>query len=277
MSGRAVVACTVAIAASLAWAEPPPPAPEILRRAFDVRYACALSGVIEIETRRGVATSQRRRMEVASKAIRGRLHTYAVFREPPHVRGMAFLGIEAERAGRSDERFVYLPSLRKIRRVSGSQSDDAFLGTDLSYQDFERQREARYDVSLVGSAAAGEEPTWIVAARPRDAAPYERIEHTISERDYAILETRYFKRDAERAYKHMSMERRRIVERGDCRVPTRIRIEDAERGTSTVLEVAALALDAELPDDLFSMVALETKRRVPLSSRSVAPAAESRR
>ena len=145
-------------AASAAFAGAPEASPgAVLQRAFDVRYECTITGVIEIETRKGQTAAQRRRMDIATKSIEGRLHTYAVFREPPHVRGMAFLGIESKRAGRSDERFVYLPSLRKIRRVSASQSDDAFLGTDLSYQDFERQREESYAVSLQGEATVGGE------------------------------------------------------------------------------------------------------------------------
>lgn len=235
----------------------------LLQRAFDTRYECTVTGVIEIETRKGESAAQRRRMDVATKSIEGRLHTYAVFREPPHVRGVAFLGIEAKESGRSEERFVYLPSLRKIRRVSGSQSDDAFLGTDLSYHDFERQRESTFEVSLGGEARVGGEAAWVVVARPRRPTGYERVEHTIAQRDFAILATRYFRRGSALAFKQLAMDRGRMIERGGCRVPTRIRVEDVQRGTSTVLDVTTITLNAELPDDLFSMVALETKRPVP--------------
>ncbi len=249
---------------SLGRADPAPITPaQIIQRAFDARYECAVTGVIEIETRKGESSAQRRRMDVASKSIAGRLHTYAVFREPPHVRGVAFLGIEAQSSDTSEERFVYLPSLRKIRRVSGSQSDDAFLGTDLSYHDFERQREASFDVAIIASAQLGSDQAWIISATPHSPTGYERVEHTIALKDYAILETRYFKRGAETPYKRLSMERARMVECGTCRVPTRIRVVDAQRGTSTVLDISKLTLNAELPDDLFSMTALETKRPVP--------------
>jgi len=238
-------------------------AAEILQRAFDARYGCTITGMIEIDTRKGNATAQKRRMSVATKAIDGRLHTYAVFREPPHVRGVAFLGIEARESGRSEERFVYLPSLRKIRRVSGSQSEDAFLGTDLSYHDFERQREANFEVSLGGETQVAGEAAWIVVAKPRGSAGYERVEHSVSIADYAILGTRYFKRGSDNAYKLLVMDRDHIAPRGECRVPRRIRVEDRQRGTSTTLEVATLTLDADLPNDLFSLVALETKRPIP--------------
>lgn len=240
-----------------------PAADEILERAFGTRYDCTITGVIEIETRKGEQMAMKRRMEVATKSIGSRLHTYAVFREPQYVRGMAFLGIEAEKDGRSEERFVYLPSLRKIRRVSGSQSDDAFLGTDLSYQDFERQRRLNFRVALAEERTVGDESAWTIVARPERATGYEAVEHVIAKKDHAILVTRYFKKGATGAYKELTMERAHMWEHGVCRVPQRIRVVDRQRGTTTVLVVSRLRVDADLPDDLFSMISLETKRPIP--------------
>ena len=235
----------------------------ILQAAFDARFECAITGVIEIETRKGGDSALKRRMDVAMKSIESRLYTYAIFREPQYVRGVAFLAIEPEVAGESEERFVYLPSMRKIRRVSGSQSDDAFLGTDLSYHDFERQRGASYQVELGREVQAGGEAAFVVTARPRRPASYAVVEHTIAAKDSAILETRYFKKDAPEPYKLLWMARDGILEQGACRVPTRIRVEDRQRRTETTLSISSLRLDTELSDDLFSMVSLETRRPIP--------------
>lgn len=235
----------------------------LLQAAFDVRFDCTITGVIEIETRRGDDAALKRRMDVATKSIESRLHTYAIFREPQYVRGLSFLSIEAAVPGQSEERFVYLPSMRKIRRVSGSQSDDAFLGTDLSYHDFERQRGSSYQVELGRSVSTDGEAARVVTARPFKASGYALVEHTIAVKDSAILRTRYFKKDTAEPYKELWMDRAHIVEQGACRVPTRIRVADRQRGTETVLSISSLRLDTELSDDLFSMVSLETKRPIP--------------
>ena len=260
---RFTLCALLLVADSPAVAEPPAQPAQVLERAFDARYECTITGVIEIETRKGEQAAQKRRLDVATKSIRDRLHTYAVFREPQYVRGVAFLGIEAEESGKSEERFVYLPSLRKIRRMSGSQSEDAFLGTDLSYHDFERQHESSFRVEIRGSELVEGESAWIVTARPQSPSGYEAVEHVVAQSDFAILATRYFKKGSAKAYKELVMARARMLERGNCRVPTRIRVEDRQRGTSTILEMTRLRIDAELPDDLFSMVSLETKRPIP--------------
>jgi hypothetical protein len=105
---------------------------QLLEQAFDRRYACSVTGVVRIATRKGSAKARDRRLHIAAKFMRGRLHTYAIFREPQYVRGMAFLGVESDDPAQSEQQFVYLPSLAKVRRVSGSQPTDSFLGTDHS-------------------------------------------------------------------------------------------------------------------------------------------------
>src|SRR5262245_42414497 len=62
---------------------------QLLNRAFERRYACSITGVVRIATRKGDAHARERRLHVAAKFVGGKLHTYAIFREPEYVRGMA--------------------------------------------------------------------------------------------------------------------------------------------------------------------------------------------
>ena len=241
-----------------------PPAPQaLLAEAFSARYDCALSGVVEIETRKGGVRAVGRTVHVASKLIDDRLHTYARFQRPSYLRGMAFLGIEAKGARSSDERFVYLPSLRRVRRVGGAHSSDSFLGTDLSYHDFERQRAARFAVLLAGRETLGSEPAWRLTARPRHPADHERVDYLVALEDAAILGTHYYKRGETEPYKSLLMPRADMHGRGPCRIPGLVSVRDRQRRTRTDLRVHALEIDAPFEDSLFTMTALETARSIP--------------
>ena len=282
----------------------------ILRRAFAVRYDCPLAGIVEITTRRGEMQAVRRRVEVATKQIAGRLHTYARFREPPYLRGMAFLAIEARDPTREDERFVYLPSLGRVRRVGGSQSSDAFLGTDLSQRDFERQRGSEYRVECVlplsaaaelsatracdaspgrggpsgealgGQAARGgsrrEEPgsdeaRWELHTRPLRDTGYTRIDWVIAQSDYAILGTRYHRSGRIDVWKELRMPRRGIRAQQHCRIPSQILVRDPRRGTRTRLVVEPMVMGAAFPDSLFSLAALQASHEIPVHAASTEP------
>ncbi|MGH7286424.1 MAG: outer membrane lipoprotein-sorting protein [Myxococcota bacterium] len=235
----------------------------IVNEAFDRRYSCAITGVVEIFTRKGSMEAMKRRLHVAAKFVGGRLHTYAVFQEPEYIRGMSFLGVESEDPRLSEQQFVYLPSLRKIRRVSGSQATDSFLGTDLSYHDFQRQRADRYRSVSLREVVEGEERAIRARVEPLFDAPYSAIEYVIAASDRAILHTDYFKRGSAKPYKRMSMPRARIVSDERCSVPTLVLVEDGQRGTRTQLMISELRTNARLDDALFTTSALETRRGVP--------------
>jgi hypothetical protein len=56
------------------------------------------------------------------------------FLSPADVQGSTFLMIE-HGEGQEDELFVYLPALKRTRRISGAQKSGAFMGSDVSYAD----------------------------------------------------------------------------------------------------------------------------------------------
>ena len=55
------------------------------------------------------------------------------FTYPNDIRGTGFLVWEHP-AG-DDERFLYLPSLGRVRRIAGSEAQESFVGSDFSYED----------------------------------------------------------------------------------------------------------------------------------------------
>lgn len=64
---------------------------------------------------------------------------------PQDLAGAAYLVREADP---SDETYLYLPAIQKVRRISGGQLDGQLWGTDLSYNDLKQLQNA-----FTGSAA----------------------------------------------------------------------------------------------------------------------------
>src|SRR5262245_54756073 len=55
------------------------------------------------------------------------------FTYPNDIKGTAFLVWEHPKT--EDERFLYLPSLGRVRRIAGSESQESFAGSDFTYED----------------------------------------------------------------------------------------------------------------------------------------------
>ena len=117
---------------------------KLLARAIAIRYDCDSRARIDLRMRDGRGGEQHRRIQTIAKHIDGRMHSIGRLTAPQHLRGMAILSIEAR--DRSDDVFVYLPSLGRARRVSMGRRADSFLGSDRTYQDLDRQRAEDYRV-----------------------------------------------------------------------------------------------------------------------------------
>jgi len=234
---------------------------EIMRRAFHNRYAMDTRQVIEVAIRNGAGEARIRRVAVATKHIDGRLHSLGRFVEPEYLRGTTLLNIENR--DRSDDHFLFLRSLERIRRVSTNQRSDSFMGSDLTYEDFERRRVEDYELEARSQKALEGEPVRVVEGRPRFDSAYERVEFCVAESDGSILETRYYKRGAVRPFKIIRAPRASIRRFGDHVLPTFLEVENLSRGTRTEVRIHDLSVDPDLDDGLFTASAIEVGRPIP--------------
>ena len=195
---RWILPLAVALAAAAA-AEPQSDTPEaVLAAAFANRYEVDLISEMKIVTRDRGGSEQRRLVQAVSKRIDGRSQSIGRVLEPGSLRGLTVMISEVEGGGR--DTFVYLPALLRARRISGIQRLDSFLGSDLTYEDFERQRAADFAVEpLPDEDVAGEHCT-MIRALPRDERAYAAVVLAVAP-DRAILEYRYFARDALTPYR----------------------------------------------------------------------------
>jgi predicted RND superfamily exporter protein len=65
--------------------------------------------------------------------------TVLFYESPKNVKGTGFLTFDYPEPDRDDDQWLYLPALRKVRRISASDRGDYFLGTDLTYEDMKKE------------------------------------------------------------------------------------------------------------------------------------------
>jgi uncharacterized protein len=90
------------------------------------------------------------------------------FVAPPDVRGTATLLIE--HSDQDDEIWVYLPALKKVRRLVSANKKDSYVGTDFSYGDVIGHKVEDWEHHLLGAAMVEGQPCYVVESLPRTAA-----------------------------------------------------------------------------------------------------------
>ena len=126
----------------------------------------ALELVDNINTRDdGTAVSRNLKMELTDKRGKTRVQETLSYRKyygedkksilfytaPKRLAGTGFLTYDNAKS--DDEQWLYLPAIRKVRRVSAADRGDWFLGTDFSYEDIKKETKISkedYSFKLLG-------------------------------------------------------------------------------------------------------------------------------
>jgi hypothetical protein len=126
------------------------------------------------------------------------------FSYPNDIAGTGFL--VWERPGGDDDRFLYLPALGRVRRITGSERQESFVGSDFTYEDIGGRALEDYTYALVDEnaswtdAAGVRHAAWRLESKAKDAdATYPRVVSTIRKDNYVVVGAEIFNRRDERA------------------------------------------------------------------------------
>jgi hypothetical protein len=239
------------------YAPPVPSARQVIERAFENFYYCDLHADIDFVVRQAGRVVLEYQTELLRKFIDGRAHELFYFEGDGDLRGRRVLRIEG--SGRADDAFVYLPQLRRIRRLVTAQRADRVVGMDVTLEDLEVQRLANFEILGRAFAAVDGEPAHIVTMKRLLETAYDRVDFFVAAKDYAMLEVRFYREGALEPYKVTHMDRASMESYGDRVLPKRIDFEDLSAGTDTTLVFTRREVDPDLSAAPFSTRSLETR------------------
>ncbi len=121
---------------------------------------------LQLVTRTKNGGDKSRVVEVRSlrRGVQGK--TLARFLSPGEVAGTAFLVLENR--DRDDDQYLYLPALGKVKRITVTQRQQRFMGTELTYADLESANLRRANLTRLADQSVAAQPTFVVEARPRE-------------------------------------------------------------------------------------------------------------
>lgn len=180
-----------------------------------------------------------------------------VFQEPADVRGTAYLAWDYEDAGREDDKWLYIPSIRKARRISGASRNEYFMGTDFTYDDMGRRAVDEDTHTLLGEETVLEHPCWKIESIPVDKDDlYTRKVFWVSQRAHLVMQGEYYDRDGLiKTYKALD-----VREQDGFWTLMRSEMDNVSREHKTVMESAEVRYDSGLEDSLFQVSTIERGR-----------------
>jgi len=97
------------------------------------------------------------------------------FLSPADVKDTAFLTYDYDAYEKDDDQWLYLPALRKTKRIASSDKSGSFMGSDFNYADMTRKNLDAYDFKILKEDKVRDKAVWLIEALPKTR---EEIEET---------------------------------------------------------------------------------------------------
>jgi len=197
-----------------------------------------------------------------------------MFTQPTSVKGLATLTWNYMKATRDQDVWLWLPSLRKIRKVSAGQADDSFMGGDLTVEEITSRRFTDETYKLAGeekfkgytSVYDGKvyhqgEPCYVIECYPKRKPWYysKRVAYISKNFGGNMLDEIYdpngkLVRTLFRGWVIMN------VNGKDYAAQNRVEAHDLRTGHKTVMLFDEIKFDQGLSEDIFTQKTLMRQR-----------------
>jgi hypothetical protein len=182
-------------------------------------------------------------------------YRFSRFLEPSDVKDTTLLSYDY--TYEDDDTWLYLPALKKVKRILSSNKTDYFMGSDFTYEDMENLDLINWDYSVIGEEKIDGTDCWIVQAVPnndkkRDETGYSKTVTWYAKDDHIARKAEFYDKK-DRLAKRLTLEDVRVTSPDDPRKRAhKMTMENFLTKHKTVLDITELKLDVAVDDEVFS-------------------------
>ncbi|GAB6112241.1 outer membrane lipoprotein-sorting protein [Desulfomicrobium salsuginis] len=177
------------------------------------------------------------------------------FTSPADIEGTGFLGLETNQD--ETQQFLYLPALKRTRRIVAGQKGRSFVNTDFTYEDMERRAVEDSEHAVTGEETLGGVACWILESRPKAGtdSQYSMVRAWVAKDMLVSLRVDFFI-DGKEPVKRFNVKQMERIQ--DIWTETSVVMEDLHSGHRTLLETKEITYNSGIPDSAFTQQALES-------------------
>lgn len=177
--------------------------------------------------------------------------------DPPTRRGSAVL---LSREDGENNMWMYLPELRKTRKITQTFVQGNMFGTDITYEDFERLQDISSggEVTRLPDRELDGRKVWVIEGHPAAGkeSAYAKVVSMVDQERCVTLRTELFEPGGE-IRKTVSASPDEITHEPFGWLPRRLLVEDKDEGTTTEVLVESFDANVPIPDGKLSITALD--------------------
>ena len=176
-------------------------------------------------------------------------NTFIEFNLPADVKGTKFLTIGNDNG--DDDQRLFLPALKRVRKISSSNKNGKFMGSDITYYDMETRNLEDFTYEILREDTVGNRSCWVISSIPKDTdAPYSRVHSYISMDNYYCYKREMFDGNGKHI-KTMTIVETEIID--GFIFPVKTVFDNLKDDHKTLLAVTDIKIDSDIDESIFTI------------------------
>jgi hypothetical protein len=183
------------------------------------------------------------------------------FKSPADVKNTSFLTYDYDNANKDDDQWLYLPALKKVKRIPSSDKSSSFMGSDFSYFDMTDRNLEDFDFKLLKETKVRGNDAWMIESTPRNKkiikeSGYTKTIAIVRKDNHVVVRAINFMKNGKKKYLDMT----KLHKEGGVWLPDEL-VMTTKKGKSmvhkTVLKFSNIKLNKPINNTMFTTRRLE--------------------
>jgi hypothetical protein len=239
-----------------------PSAREIMERVTVTRRLDGSEATVKMTTFDGGGQPRERQLSMASKIYDGGKTEKRVYRflSPADVQGTGILVFDY--ADKPDDVWIYLPALRKTRRIVSSQRAQSFMGSEFSYGDLNIPALDDYSYAIAKEEPFGGEPCWVIDVVPKskeiaEADGYSKKTYWVSRDKFAVVRGLFYDKEGKLLKELLARDIKLLDPKNKRYRPMHMEMINKQNGRRSLFESTKATFAPNTKDEYFTTTTLE--------------------
>jgi outer membrane lipoprotein-sorting protein len=247
----AMVTALTFAAAGTTNAQSTPSAEEVVKRELAAFYYTGKDMSAKVSMRlinaQGNVRERNMTMLRANSGDSGEQNYLMTFSAPADVRGMGFLIAKHPKA--DDDRWVYFPALKAVKRIAADDKKSSFVGSDFTYEDVSGRDLNEEQHALLRTDEVGGRKVYVVESKPKGATDYAKRQIWVDQERSLPLKEEYFDHQGKLIRTFAAEKVEQIG--GNWTITSRT-MKNAQTGHRTEVTFSNVEYNVGLKDDVFT-------------------------
>lgn len=178
------------------------------------------------------------------------------FQQPADVKGTGFLTWDYNIESKTDDRWLYLPAMKKTRRISGSSAKkEYFMGSDFTYDDMGNRDVDSDNHKLLREESVNGQPCWVIESTPKTSdGMYSKHISWIRKDNFVAVKVEYY--DMQKTLIKL-LEVNQVKKIDGFWAATEMKMTNHQRNHTTIIRLESVAYNVPIDESVFTVNALE--------------------